>query len=286
MIGTTFKIKKQSTLDRIENWEKMKITEIDLSECGDLRVIPSGIGRVKGIQLKLPQDTSKMEFPPPEICKEGSDAVVKFLRANLNGEKKERISSQEVKETRKENPLPPSKSPIPPPIKLPKTNPPLEIGQVSPSEKKIAFLVEYEGEKVLIPEISTSTLDDLSQKIRERLKIKDNDAKIEILSEDFNEYVELDDFELLQKTKHRLRISPRKKEPEQGYYDSINEKSQEKSGMDIRSDIPSKEVKKGRKLAEGNFGIVYEGKWKDQSVAIKELKKMDEKFLEEVNLLR
>jgi DNA repair exonuclease SbcCD ATPase subunit len=53
-----------------------------LSACEDLKVIPSGIGRVKGIKLTLPQDSSKIEFPPPEICKEGCEAVLKYLRSN------------------------------------------------------------------------------------------------------------------------------------------------------------------------------------------------------------
>jgi hypothetical protein len=53
-----------------------------LSACEDLKVIPSGIGRVKRIDLILPKNTSKIEFPPPQICKQGSTAVLNYLIAH------------------------------------------------------------------------------------------------------------------------------------------------------------------------------------------------------------
>jgi hypothetical protein len=258
--------------------------------------------------LRLPQDSSKIEFPPPQICKEGSEAVLNYLRANPspsarksavlkflnpNGEKKAGPSPQPDKRSTKENPLSPSAdlpkaaSPL---VELPKAASPPPAPQdlkSFPSAKKIAFLIEYKEEKLRMPETSISSLEELYQKIRDRLKFGDGDVRIEIFDDEFDEYVTLDDFQLLQKTKHKLKVvSALKKEGKREYYDSIKEKPQEQTGANIESDLPSKEVEKIRKLAEGNFGIVFEGKWRNRPVAIKELKKMDEKFLKEVHLLR
>ena len=284
---------------------------------------------MKGIKLRLPQDSSKIEFPPPQICKEGSEAVLNYLRANPspsarksavlkflnpNGEKKAGPSPQPDKRSTKENPLSPSAdlpkaaSPLvelpkaaSPPVELPKVVfPPPELPKAAspppapqdlksfPSAKKIAFLIEYKEEKLRMPETSISSLEELYQKIRDRLKFGDGDVRIEIFDDEFDEYVTLDDFQLLQKTKHKLKVvsALKKEEGKREYYDSIKEKTQEQTGANIESDLPSKEVEKIRKLAEGNFGIVFEGKWRNRPVAIKEPKKMDEKFLKEVHLLR
>jgi tetratricopeptide (TPR) repeat protein len=164
-----------------------------------------------------------------------------------------------------------------------------QIQNPSPSAKQVSFLIEFKEKKVRMPKTPISSLDDLLQKIRDRLKIGDGNVRIEIFDDTFGEYVTLDDddFQLLEKTKHKLRVATvqKKEEGEREYSKFVEEEPRQESGMNIKSDIPSNEVEKIRKLAEGHFGVVYEGKW-NRAVAIKELKEMDEKFLEEVHLMR
>jgi hypothetical protein len=57
---TTFKIDTK-TLERVEHWESMSITVLDLSECKDVKHIPPGIGKIKNLEtFILPKDLSQM----------------------------------------------------------------------------------------------------------------------------------------------------------------------------------------------------------------------------------
>jgi tetratricopeptide (TPR) repeat protein len=133
----------------------------------------------------------------------------------------------------------------------------------SSSTKRISFLIEYKEEKVRMPETPISSLDDLIKKIRDRLKIGDNDARIEILDEEFDEYVKLDDFQLLQKEKHKLRVpsseSNRKREEQTVSFTEPTEKKQQEQLTETKTKtLASLSVK-----TQGEFANELGEKWED-----------------------